>query len=341
MDRKCAVEDFRQELTTLRLGRESLWVVVAQAMEGLLGGAGGVYGLRPAAESGVGLAFCEGSGMESSRLGRTVRGFLSSGVITYDPLLVPPAHRNRVTRLTDLERAGHLSTGRRAIFEEDAKHELGSRITDQLRLLVCDGATALAWVGALSFDADFSFSSRAVRTLRALAPAIIERVVLQERLGKEALASAALDAVLSAVEHPTWLVNARGDVVLCNGPGRAHLGGRGSGVLMRLREVARGTPDPAFRSVVVESSGLPRHTLVMGRGEGGEAGARLRDRATEWSLTPREGQILTLVARGLPNHSVARELGCSLRAVEAHVTTVMRKARVDNRASLVARVWTS
>jgi FixJ family two-component response regulator len=59
----------------------------------------------------------------------------------------------------------------------------------------------------------------------------------------------------------------------------------------------------------------------------------LRDRYS--SLSPRERQVMTLVASGLLNKEVGGELGISEITVKAHRGQVMRKMRADSLAGLV------
>ena len=54
-------------------------------------------------------------------------------------------------------------------------------------------------------------------------------------------------------------------------------------------------------------------------------------------LSERERQVLRLVADGLPNKQIARELSISERTVKFHVTSIMRKLDADNRAQAVAQ----
>lgn len=54
-------------------------------------------------------------------------------------------------------------------------------------------------------------------------------------------------------------------------------------------------------------------------------------------LSPRETEVLELVARGLSNQAIARELFLSTKTVQNHVSTVMGKLRVGSRAEAVAR----
>ena len=52
-------------------------------------------------------------------------------------------------------------------------------------------------------------------------------------------------------------------------------------------------------------------------------------------LTPREQQILQLIWRGLTNRTIASQLKISVKTVEAHRATMMKKMRVTNTAQLI------
>ena len=52
-------------------------------------------------------------------------------------------------------------------------------------------------------------------------------------------------------------------------------------------------------------------------------------------LTPRERQILQLIWSGLRNGAIASELQISVKTVEAHRATMMKKLRVSNTAQLI------
>ena len=57
----------------------------------------------------------------------------------------------------------------------------------------------------------------------------------------------------------------------------------------------------------------------------------------KWSkvLSRREREVAVLVARGLSNNDVARELGLRVGTVKAHLHTIYRKLAVDGRNTLV------
>jgi DNA-binding NarL/FixJ family response regulator len=52
-------------------------------------------------------------------------------------------------------------------------------------------------------------------------------------------------------------------------------------------------------------------------------------------LTPREQQILGLIWSGLKNREIAVRLKISVKTVEAHRATMMKKVRVSNTAQLL------
>jgi DNA-binding CsgD family transcriptional regulator len=60
------------------------------------------------------------------------------------------------------------------------------------------------------------------------------------------------------------------------------------------------------------------------------------DRLAGLGITPREGEILELVAAGLPNKEIAARLHLSHRTVEKHVESLLRKAGASSRTMLVA-----
>jgi DNA-binding NarL/FixJ family response regulator len=63
-------------------------------------------------------------------------------------------------------------------------------------------------------------------------------------------------------------------------------------------------------------------------------GAHGKANATN-ALTPRQGEILRLVAQGLTNREIASHLEISVRTVEVHRFNLMRRLRVRNVAQLL------
>jgi ATP/maltotriose-dependent transcriptional regulator MalT len=56
-------------------------------------------------------------------------------------------------------------------------------------------------------------------------------------------------------------------------------------------------------------------------------------------LTPREAEVLRLVAHGASNHDVAQELELSVRTVGKHLERVFAKLGVTTRSAAAARAW--
>ncbi len=72
------------------------------------------------------------------------------------------------------------------------------------------------------------------------------------------------------------------------------------------------------------------HALLQPEQDGEEA-----PRGAYESLTPRETQVLRLVARGYTNSQAASELGLSIRTVEGYRSNLMGKLGLSTRAELV------
>ncbi len=60
--------------------------------------------------------------------------------------------------------------------------------------------------------------------------------------------------------------------------------------------------------------------------------------AQELGLTPRQGEILDLVLRGLPNKRIALALNVSESTVKEHVTGILEKLGVRNRVEVITKL---
>jgi DNA-binding CsgD family transcriptional regulator len=61
--------------------------------------------------------------------------------------------------------------------------------------------------------------------------------------------------------------------------------------------------------------------------------------ATAWfGLTPREGEVLQLVALGMPAKHMPRQLQLSVFTVNDHLRAIYRKAHVSGREELLGRL---
>jgi DNA-binding NarL/FixJ family response regulator len=88
------------------------------------------------------------------------------------------------------------------------------------------------------------------------------------------------------------------------------------------RNVDEGRLDPVATDAVLESAGHPASRSRAG----GPAG-----------LTARESDVLGLLAQGMPNKGIARQLGISPKTVGNHVEHIYTKLGVSNRAAAAMR----
>lgn len=95
----------------------------------------------------------------------------------------------------------------------------------------------------------------------------------------------------------------------------------------------------ADRQLTVRLGGAPpRHALLLEERRAAPGAPAL----APLGLTPRESEVLALVARGASNETIAAVLSARPRTVAKHLERVHRKLGVDNRAAAAARaheVW--
>lgn len=112
---------------------------------------------------------------------------------------------------------------------------------------------------------------------------------------------------------------------------RVHLAVADPGLRRRLASLLRSDPD------VVLVAEPERAELIVGEGPGGEAaetGAMVSDTP---ALTAREMDVLRLMAQGLGNKSIGRELAISSHTAKYHVAAVLTKLGAHTRAEAVSR----
>jgi DNA-binding NarL/FixJ family response regulator len=116
-------------------------------------------------------------------------------------------------------------------------------------------------------------------------------------------------------------------------------------VFSAMRAGARGyvlkgaAPEEILRAVVAVADGQAIFgTALARRLEQYFAGAAERTELMPFpDLTPREREILRLLARGESNQAIATQLGVSEKTVRNNVSNVFTKLRVTDRAAAVAR----
>jgi DNA-binding CsgD family transcriptional regulator len=115
-------------------------------------------------------------------------------------------------------------------------------------------------------------------------------------------------------------------------------------VRVRLAAVLRGTGDPAAATVVADAARTVAHRLgarplldelvLLGSAPGRAAAP-----SGGGALTPREREILTLVAEGRTNGEIGRQLFIATKTVSVHVSNILAKLDATSRteAAAVAR----
>jgi DNA-binding CsgD family transcriptional regulator len=118
------------------------------------------------------------------------------------------------------------------------------------------------------------------------------------------------------------------------------------GVLTHMRVVLVGTPADRqrLRGQLGDSVEIVAETATLGaaRRMAADADAYLVAAMVEAeplleSLTPRESQVLALVADGLSNKAIASRLGLSDETVKFHLASIFGKLGASNRTDAVSR----
>jgi DNA-binding CsgD family transcriptional regulator len=178
--------------------------------------------------------------------------------------------------------------------------------------------------------------SSARRQLTALLAPLADRLAFDRRAARHALLDDVVEALLEELPQPVFAVAATGQIELANGHARRWLARDREGTLSALRDALAGKP----AGVPVRTLRLTAATLVCF--ELADAEARLDERvdrtAERLQLTQRQRDVLRLVARGCSNATIADRLSICARAVEFHVTAILDRAAVDNRASIISHV---
>jgi DNA-binding NarL/FixJ family response regulator len=112
---------------------------------------------------------------------------------------------------------------------------------------------------------------------------------------------------------------------------RVHLAISDPGLRRRLATLLHADPDVLL---VAEPE---RAEVLVGEGAGGEAAETMGALTDMPALTTREADVLRLMAQGLGNKSIARELAISSHTAKYHVASVLAKLGVHTRAEAVSR----
>lgn len=184
-------------------------------------------------------------------------------------------------------------------------------------------------------------SPRARRTLlvlKRLRPALQRRRLLERQMTSAGVAQAAVVLCLELVPRAAMVIDARCDAVFANAYARRQMDLDRRHLTSRL-QAALNSAAADFVLTPLTGYGLPSHWLAVENAEPRDPAPLLRLARARWSLTPREEEVLALLAEGLTNRGIAARLDCSGRTVEVHVARLLAKTGSENRAQLIARFW--
>jgi DNA-binding CsgD family transcriptional regulator len=328
---RAAVTDIRHSLATYVDGGPSgLAQVIAPVRELLRFDLAVAYGVDEAGH-GFRLGFAEADGSPGGPFVRRVLddfvGKQTQRFAAYDPRRPEPWNRNAVVDSSDL-----VQHGRPTAAITQVLGRLGVQVSTQLRVLLCDGPSLLAWVGGFR---SAPYSPRDRRVLGTLVPDLCRRLRLERALLTAPTARAALDVAMESLASAAFLVSSRGTPLAVNTAARRAFDADPQGVRSQLVHAVRcPRTSEAFRIVPVSARGSPPSYLVIGRAAP-DTHARVQRAAQAWGLTRRQHDVLALVADGHSNARVAADLNISDRTVEVHLTAIMARAQVASRAALV------
>jgi DNA-binding CsgD family transcriptional regulator len=251
----------------------------------------------------------------------------------YDALHPEPKQRNRAMTLSQMLRTFNKSqtTGSPSVREK-LYRKWGVYELDNLRILICDGPRLLANIGAWRYG---PFTSRERHILHSLTPIVRKRLRLERQLQSSALAWAALEVSLEAVSAPAFLLDSKRRVRHANRAAVALLERNPS-----VFEEAADSRSPDYQVTRLRMNGTPEYLLVIGKPTLDGLPSRLALASARWRLTPRQVEVLSLVAQGRPNKTISAILVCGESTVEFHVSAILKRSTAESRAELVARFWT-
>jgi len=333
------LRDISQELRTVRLGDASVFSSVLPRIRAFLEVENLVVYCPSERLVGWGLERLDHDNLSNgSQFTAKLSGYLEHAPFRfafYNPIEPELEQRDRVVEGVSLVDG---KVFRASGYYREVLAPLGLERHRQLRALVCEDASLLAWVGSFQ---DGPIAEHQTRNFTALLPVLRKRLSIERLLQRPRLINAALDLILDHIGDAAFLLGQGGELVFANRLGRNMLDGQRGQIVETLQRIVAGNRDVERVNVVpLTSAGVPPCTLVVLRRETEDQhiAHRVESAAQRWHLTPRQREVLRLVVDGHGNATVAALLGIGERAVEFHLTAMFDRAGLDSRSSLVARV---
>ena len=150
--------------------------------------------------------------------------------------------------------------------------------------------------------------------------------------------AAVLAAVLEEIPSAAFVLWADGRIACVNRLGHSARELAPDSIDSGLLESLGGRSE-AYRVTRILAPGSPRHFLAVQAGGEVDPGPRVADAAARFGFTPRQAQVVGLLALGRSNKAIGNELGCAEATVEIHVTALLGKSGCGSRLELMSRVW--
>ena len=148
-----------------------------------------------------------------------------------------------------------------------------------------------------------------------------------------------LEAVLAAHSGSAFVLDGMGRVTALSTRAKRTLAADTQGTLARLAGAVGAPESPGFDVLPVRIGGRTDRIVILERSSGAWSFEERIARAAElWGLTPRQREALERIARGMSNKEIAQDLGCAEVTVESHLTAIYRRAAVDGRNQLAAKL---
>lgn len=204
----------------------------------------------------------------------------------------------------------------------------------QIALALTDRGTMLGYVGLGSYDD--AFAPWAATVLAEIVAPLRARLAVDLRLREARVLTAALQAALDFIEVPAFVLLEARHIVHANELGRMWRDRDPGGLRDAIEAGVRGDPGAVLACDRRRAPGMPDVVVAVQRRA--RSTARLARWAVDVALTPRETEVLEQVACGHANKTIAANLQCSVKNVEAMITSVLRKSGCASRTEVLARL---
>lgn len=277
------------------------------------------------------LDFLSAAGVQATKGGKCFTDYIVSAPADWtlwDPTSIAPSLRNTVQRV-DNRLFSEVDVVKRVYVP------LGLDRLQHLTLLASAGPRFLGWIGLWREE---PFTQTEVARLSIQVSAIRERLMTIDDLGSAAVSWAIVESTLEAMERPAFLVRAPNRVELANASARALLKRSRRSMLSLIERVLAGETSDWSVSYFTDV-GMPDMAIVSQRPSGSTFERVIEYAQRSWRLSATQVAVLRLVARGFSNKEIAADLGRAEGTIELHVSAIFRRANVESRARLQAKLW--